>query len=66
MKAVLTDLKNSLYIAGCRALGLVDKVVTGAYCELKEKVDSWALDAHDVVEGSAILEKASRIHVDEV
>ena len=29
LKAVLNDLKNPLYIAGCRAFGLIDKVVTG-------------------------------------
>ena len=29
LKAVVSDLKNPLYIAGCRALGLIDKVVTG-------------------------------------
>ena len=84
LKAVLSDLKNPLYIAGCRALGLIDKVVTGplwrkiqdssisvldmgpVYCELLEKCDSWGLDAQSFTEGSALLEKASRIHVDDV
>ena len=29
LQAVLADLKDPMYIAGCRALGLIDKVVTG-------------------------------------
>ena len=29
LQAVLADLKNPVYMAGCRALGLIDKVVTG-------------------------------------
>lgn len=29
LKAVLTDIKNPVYLAGCRALGFVDKIVTG-------------------------------------
>ena len=29
LKSVLRDLKNPLFISGCRALGLVDKVITG-------------------------------------
>ena len=84
LKAVLKDLKNPLYIAGCRALGLIDKVITGplwrkikdssvselgmgnVYSELLEKFDSWSLDAQSFIEGSAILERANRIHVDDV
>ena len=27
--SVLNDLKNQVFIAGCRALGLIDKIVTG-------------------------------------
>ena len=84
LQAVLNDLKSPLYIAGCRALGLIDKVVTGplwrkiqdsltsvldmgpVYCELVEKFDSWGLDAQSFTDGSALLDKANRIHVDEV
>ena len=84
LKAVLRDLKNPLYIAACRALGLLDKVITGplwrkiqessvsvldmgdVYCELLEKCESWSMDAQCFVEGSAILEAANRIHVDDV
>ena len=84
LKAVLKDLKNPLYIAGCRALGLIDKVITGplwrkikdssvsvlgmghVYSELLEKFDSWSLDAQSFIEGSATLERANRIHVDDV
>ena len=29
LQAILVDLKNPVYMAGCRALGLIDKVVTG-------------------------------------
>ena len=29
LQAVLADLKNPAYIAGCRALGLIDKLITG-------------------------------------
>ena len=29
LQAVLSDLKDPVNIAGCRALGLIDKVVTG-------------------------------------
>ena len=29
MQAILAHLKNPVYTAGCRALGLIDKVVTG-------------------------------------
>lgn len=29
LKAVHTNIKNPVYLAGCRALGLVDKIVTG-------------------------------------
>ena len=84
LQAVLADLRNPVYIAGCRALGLIDKVVTGplwrklressvsvlemssVYCEMKSKFDSWSGDAHALIEGSAILEHANIVHVDEV
>ena len=84
LKAVLHDLKNPLYIAACRALGLLDKIITGplwrkiqdssvsvldmgpVYCEFLEKCDSWGIDAQCFVEGSAVLETANRIHVDDV
>lgn len=84
LKAVLHDLKNPLYIAACRALGLIDKIVTGplwrkiqdssvsvldmgpVYCELLEKCDSWGVDAQCFIEGSAVLETANKIHVDDV
>ena len=77
LKSVLRDLKNPLFISGCRALGLVDKVITGplwrkiqessisvlqmgtVYCELKEKFDSWLLNAQEVVNGNAIVLKIS-------
>lgn len=37
LQAVLADLKNPVYIAGCRALGLIDKVITGPlWRKLKE------------------------------
>ena len=35
------------------------------YCELKEKFDSWSLNAQEVVNGNAILENAKDIHIDE-
>ena len=39
--AVLADLKNPVYMAGCRALGLVDKVITGPlWRKLKESTIS--------------------------
>ena len=84
LKAVLHDLKNPLYIAACRALGLLDKIITGplwrkiqdssvsvldmgpVYCEFLENCDSWGIDAQCFVEGSAVLETANRIHVDDV
>ena len=36
------------------------------YCELVEKFDSWGLDAQSFTDGSALLDKANIIHVDEV
>ena len=84
LQAVLADLREPAYIAGCRALGLIDKMVTGllwrklresstsvlqmgdVYCEMKEKFDSWSGDAHALIEGTAVLEHASILHVDEV
>ena len=29
LQAVLADLKNPVYTSGCRALGIIDKAVTG-------------------------------------
>ena len=84
LQAVLSDLKSQLYVSGCRALGLIDKLVTGplwrkiqdsstsvldmgpVYCELVEKFDSWGLDSQSITDGSALLDRANSIHVDEV
>lgn len=84
LRAVLSDLRNPIYISGCRALGLIDKIVTGplwrklqessisvlkmgaVYCELKERFELWSNDAHDVVDGSARLANACKVHIDEV
>ena len=36
LKAILEDASNELYIAGCRALGLIDKLVTGPLWRILE------------------------------
>ena len=84
LDCVLQDLKNPVFISGCRALGLVDKIVTGplwrklekssvsildmgtAYCELKEKFDSWSKDASELIEGTARCILDVNIHIDSV
>ena len=41
LSCVLGDLKNPIYISGCRALGLIDKIVTGPFWrKLEESVSS--------------------------
>lgn len=36
LKAVLDDANNELYISGCRALGLIDKFITGPLWKILE------------------------------
>ena len=69
LQAVLADLKNPVYISGCRALGLVvtgplwrqlresttSVLKTGSvYRELKRKFDSWSNNACPLLEGIAV------------
>lgn len=44
LQAVLDDLKQSVYISGCRALGLVDKAVTGPLWRKLEESNISVLD----------------------
>ena len=84
LQAVLADLKDHTYISGCRALGIIDKAVTGPlwrqlqcstssvlsmgtiYCEMKEKFDSWSMDAQPLLEGIAISNDVALLHVDDI
>ena len=36
LKAILDDASNELYIAGCKALGLIDKLITGPLWRVME------------------------------
>ena len=36
------------------------------YCEMKTKFDTWSYDAHTLTEGSACLEQANIVHIDDV
>ncbi len=41
LSSILRDLKNPVYISGCRALGIIDKIVTGPFWrKLEESVSS--------------------------
>ena len=44
LQSVLDDLKQSVYISGCRALGLIDKVVTGPLWRKLEESNISVLD----------------------
>jgi E1A/CREB-binding protein len=44
LQAVLDDLKQSVYISGCRALGLIDKAVTGPLWRKLEESNVSVLD----------------------
>ena len=84
LQSVLADLNEPIYLSGCRALGLIDKVVSGplwrklressvtmlemsdVYCRLKAKFDSWSSDAHEVLEGNAVLGDGFIVHLDQV
>ncbi|XP_065887842.1 uncharacterized protein [Dysidea avara] len=73
LQAVLSDLKVPQYIAGVKALGIIDKVVTGpfwrylesssvsilkmseTYSKMKEKFESWSMDAQVVMEANELL-----------
>lgn len=77
LQAVSRDLKNPLLIAGCRALGLVDKIVSGPLwrqlresvlkasevnSEIKIKFDAWSCGAHGVVSGIEVLGERFIVH----
>ena len=47
LKAVYHDLEVASFVAGCRALGLVDKLVTGPLWRVLEKKDVGVLDMSD-------------------
>ena len=38
LKSVLDDANNDLYISGCRALGLIDKFITGPLWKILESM----------------------------
>ena len=46
LKAVLEDASNNLYMAGCKALGLIDKFITGPLWRILES-DIHILDLSD-------------------
>lgn len=79
LSCVLQDLKNPVFISGCRALGLIDKIVTGSMwrklekssvsildmsTELKKKFDLWSSDASELIEGTSRYIQDIDIHDD--
>jgi len=78
LQAVLADLKNPAYIAGCRALRqgnywpIVEKIdhsvlqMSNIYSDLKNKFDTWKEDAVSLSKGEAFLDTAGDVHVDEI
>ena len=81
LQAVLADLQYDTYISGCRALGLIDKAVTGplwrqlqnstvnmgsVFCEMNRKFELWSKDAQPLLEGIAMSTDPSVLHMDNV
>ena len=80
--SVRNDLGQAVYLAGCRALGIIDKLVTGplwrqltttsisdmsnVYSQLCESFDTWKADATSLLDGSACAFTGASIMVDEV
>lgn len=78
LQAVLKDLNNSILIASCQALGIIDKIVTGplwrqlressilkaswVYSSIQNKFNEWSRDASSVVSGSAVLGEQFIVH----
>ena len=51
LQVVLSDLSAPKYIAGCKALGIVDKIVTGSLCQhLGAKMSSTYSKMHTLFE----------------
>ena len=48
LKAVLSDLRKPQYIAGCKALGILDKVVTGPFWRSLESSTISVLQMSDI------------------
>ena len=48
LRAVLADVKVPEYLAGCKALGLVNKIVTGPLWRVMESQDATILNMNDI------------------
>ena len=80
--AVRSDLGQNSYLVGCRALGIIDKLITeplwreltratmseisSSYTELCKCLESWQLDASSLLDGSARPFRGSSVAVDDV